>query len=357
MATEALNLQDLLAPIPGDNPCGENLRWDPVYDKIKEARRETDRDAFGSNDPVEADWAFVFDTTIEALTERSKDLMLAGYLVQALVEKRGFVGLRDGLRLVGGLLDTFWDDLYPQIEGGDLEPRAAPIVWLTEADRGGRIPSRIRDVGLAPGVTADGWTYSWSLWKSRYEPPKGENEDDEVYARRKGAAEERTKFFEEAVGAAPVQHFGTLQEELVECLDELKAVDARLDDRFGREAPGTTGLRTALEDCLTLVRRVIKDKGGLPTDGPNGTNGEDPDHPGGPTVASGPIRSRGDALRRLSEVAEYFRQVEPHSPISYLVDRAVTWGYMSFDRLLEELIKDTGVRGQIGELLGLKRGE
>jgi hypothetical protein len=32
---------DLLNPIPGDNPSGANLRYDPAYDKVKvkEARR------------------------------------------------------------------------------------------------------------------------------------------------------------------------------------------------------------------------------------------------------------------------------------------------------------------------------
>ena len=34
--------EDLLTPIPGDNPAGQNLRYAPVYDKIKEARREDD---------------------------------------------------------------------------------------------------------------------------------------------------------------------------------------------------------------------------------------------------------------------------------------------------------------------------
>src|ERR1700686_2881989 len=32
--------EGLLNPIPGDNPSGKTLRYDPVYDKIREARRE-----------------------------------------------------------------------------------------------------------------------------------------------------------------------------------------------------------------------------------------------------------------------------------------------------------------------------
>ena len=31
---------NLLNPIPGENPSGEDLRYAPIYDQIKEARRE-----------------------------------------------------------------------------------------------------------------------------------------------------------------------------------------------------------------------------------------------------------------------------------------------------------------------------
>jgi type VI secretion system protein ImpA len=62
-------------------------------------------------------------------------------------------------------------------------------------------------------------------------------------------------------------------------------------------------------------------------------------------------------VRRLAEVAVYFRQAEPHSPVSYLVERASSWARMSFEELLAELVKDSGTRDQIGELLGIKRTE
>jgi type VI secretion system protein ImpA len=42
--------EDLLNPIPGDNPAGTNLYYDPVYPKIKEARREDD-------DAPQGEWA------------------------------------------------------------------------------------------------------------------------------------------------------------------------------------------------------------------------------------------------------------------------------------------------------------
>ena len=42
MLARAEILDPLLAPIPGDNPSGRSVRNDPIYDKIKEARREDD---------------------------------------------------------------------------------------------------------------------------------------------------------------------------------------------------------------------------------------------------------------------------------------------------------------------------
>ena len=79
----------------------------------------------------------------------------------------------------------------------------------------------------------------------------------------------------------------------------------------------------------------------------------------GSGMAAGPVGTRQDALKRLREVEDYFRRTEPHSPISYLIGRAVSWGNMSFEELLRDLARDKSVLGPIWETLGLdnKDGE
>ncbi len=72
----------------------------------------------------------------------------------------------------------------------------------------------------------------------------------------------------------------------------------------------------------------------------------------GVATAAGAVRSRQDALKRLSDVAEFFRKTEPHSPVSYLVQRAVKWGNMPLDNWLQEVIKDETVLGNLRETLG-----
>jgi type VI secretion system protein ImpA len=351
-----IDLDRLLAPITGDNPCGESLRWDPLYDEIKSARREDDKDALGAEGPTQADWPLVASKASAALAERSKDLMLAGFLTDALVQLHGFAGLRDGVCVLNRLIDNFWDGVYPLPDGDDLEPRAAPIVWLTEVDRGARLPNRVREVPLA-SATSNGSVPSWSLWKARYISPKSDGESDSAYETRRAEAEERAKVFEQAVAATPLEYYVNLREDLADCLKELQHLSTSLDQRFGRVAPGTVALRQALEECGALVGRIFKEKGGRDGAELEGATSatDEPAAERGTASSSGPIRSREDALRRLAEVAAYFRQAEPHSPISYLVGRAAAWGRMSFEELVTELVKDSNARAQIGELLGFSK--
>ena len=51
---------------------------------------------------------------------------------------------------------------------------------------------------------------------------------------------------------------------------------------------------------------------------------------------------------------EFFRRTEPHSPVSYLVQRAVQWGHMPLENWLRDVIKDEAVLANLRDTLGLK---
>ena len=124
--------EDVLDPIPGDNPAGPYLRYDPVYDKIKEARRQDlDVPQGGWQTSLKtAEWPVVIKLSTETLAKRSKDLQIAAWLAEALLQRHGFSGLADGLAVLVGLLERFWDDLHPELEDGDAELRAVPLAWV-----------------------------------------------------------------------------------------------------------------------------------------------------------------------------------------------------------------------------------
>ncbi|MCA8944763.1 MAG: type VI secretion system ImpA family N-terminal domain-containing protein [Planctomycetes bacterium] len=71
--------------------------------------------------------------------------------------------------------------------------------------------------------------------------------------------------------------------------------------------------------------------------------------------AAGPITNRKVAFERLREVADYLKRTEPHSPVAYLVQRAIKWGDMPLESVIAELVKNNDVRKQVYETLGLKQ--
>src|ERR1700694_6315960 len=111
---------DLLNPIPGDNPSGANLRYAPVYDKIKEARRQDDDAPQGewAHERKVADYKQVVKLASEALAAKSKDLQLAVWLTEAMLRTEGYAGLLASLKLCQSLIENFWDTLYPELEDG-----------------------------------------------------------------------------------------------------------------------------------------------------------------------------------------------------------------------------------------------
>ena len=113
------DLDALLAPISAERPAGESLRYEQTYDLIKEARRADDPNlpqGIYATELKKADWSLVEQLCAEALATRSKDLQLAAWLMEAWVHLHGFAGAREGLALLRGLLEGFWEHLYPEID-------------------------------------------------------------------------------------------------------------------------------------------------------------------------------------------------------------------------------------------------
>ena len=90
----------LLAPIAGESPTGESLRYEGTYDAIQQARRDDEdhlpRGVWEAN-LRRADWRNVASLCSQALAERSKDLQVAAWLLEANLHLRGLAGLAGGL--------------------------------------------------------------------------------------------------------------------------------------------------------------------------------------------------------------------------------------------------------------------
>lgn len=362
-----VEVEALLAPIAGENPAGESLQYSGLYDEIREARRSDDTLAQGDwqHEPKTAEWPKVVDLATGALAAKTKDFQVCAWLGEALVELYGFVGLRDGLKVMRGLHEQFWDNGHPVIEDGDLDGRANALSFM---DTRIEIPLKRVSITKAGGGGPD---YSYLQWddSTRFDFPENtEALDSDAIARAaelraQAEAEGRTtgEQWRKAKTATRRAFYEETYLVLNQCWDEFQLLDRVMDEKFGRQTPGLGAIKKTLDNLRTLVEKTVKEKRILEpdpvADGASAPVAGDGDGTSAVTsegVAGGPLRSRTDALRQLAEVAQYFQRTEPHSPVAYLVNRAIKWGQMPLELWLEDVIKDGTVLGHLKETLGLE---
>ena len=69
------------------------------------------------------------------------------------------------------------------------------------------------------------------------------------------------------------------------------------------------------------------------------------------------IENREQALRMLEHLAAWFRQAEPHSPISYSLQQLARYGRMPLPELLNHLIPDGQARNTFLNLSAMESPE
>jgi type VI secretion system protein ImpA len=321
--------EGLLNPIPGDNPSGKNLRYDPIYDKIREARREEEALPQGdwSYDIKKADYPLVIKLATEVLSTKSKDLQIAVWLTEAVLFRDHIAGLREGLDLLKGLLGTFWDTLYPEIEDDDVEIRSAPLGWV-----GSTLDVGVRRLSLTKNKL-DLLKYQESR-RVGYEADCAGN--DAKTAARNNAIEEKkctAEEFDQAVRATGDAYYEKLAANLVAALESLQSLEALSDEKFGRSGPNFANLRTALEEVQDMVKQYHKPV----VLEPEATAEEPAEEVRAESAAAGaPVTKkrsvtaepvdRDDAMQRVSAVAGFLRRESPQNPVPYLLLRAARWG-------------------------------
>jgi type VI secretion system protein ImpA len=333
----------ILVPIPGDNPSGRDLRFAPIYDEIKEARRQDDELNQGAwqHERKTADHGLVIRLIEEALSNQTKDLQLAAWLTEALLKKQFFGGLRDGLEVCRGLLETFWDTLYPELDDGDTEFRAAPLEWI-----GTKFEVFIKSAPLC----AAGHDFF------KYKESRSIEYEDQAKDKDKKAAREAAikagkltpEAFDKAFGETQKPFYAQAEKDLDASLAALSALDRTCREKFGESsAPSFMKVRGALQDVRAVVHGFLQKKRETDPDPVEDTpvadaaTGEtsspaESESPSAGTVAGGGTAmmvqapeepaDRRDAIASVVATAAFLRRREPKSPASYLMLRGLRWG-------------------------------
>ncbi|MBX9603058.1 MAG: type VI secretion system protein TssA [Bryobacteraceae bacterium] len=329
---------DLLNPIPGDNPSGKEIRYAPVYDKIKEARREDDDAPQGewARERKSYDAAQIIKLAGEAIATQSKDLQLAVWMTEALLRKEGVPGLREGLDLNRALIENFWDTLYPEIEDGDIELRAVPLEWL-----GSRLVDHLKKAPLYKGGVS-----FYRYQQSRTVPTEAEAGASEQKMEMRQAAVQDGKLtpeeFEQIFRTSSTAQFEAMLATFDGLLESCTALKEICDAKFADYSPSFSPLQTAIEEIRHLIKTQLNRKYELEGGAPEAAVEEAPageeysesyeESSSRPArrkkgISAGPEPTdMEDAAARLAAVARWMRQNDPNSPAPYLMLRGFRWG-------------------------------
>ncbi len=353
-----LDLPKLLAPISRENPSGDYLFYEGTYDQVQEARREDDAgldQGVWTTDLKKADWGRVQDLCMDALLKRSKDVQLAAWLMEALLHSEGFLGLRKGLEILCSLTMEFWEDIYPQLEGDDIETRAAPFFWIND-----KLSVRLKLSPIVEKGAQELKGLSFSDWQ------KASKNENLIRKGQLDPADETANVFTQSkflteCALSPSNYYSELSNDISESIEWAQKLEAFLDEKCGRDSPSLIGFRETLETILRLVDETIKPRLGISKEEglekqvkPQEKKMEKKTVAIPAPEAVSTVQNRAEAYRMLQQAADYLLVTEPHSPAPYLVKRAVSWGNMSLAELLGEIVKDESDMRMIFELLGMK---
>jgi type VI secretion system protein ImpA len=373
-----IDIEALLAPIVEDSPCGRDLRDNSAptsnYQMVKLARstaRSAERSNVYSDGGQQADdakrkiedsWRKILELAPKIIRQESKDLEVACWYTEALVRRDGFAGLRDGFYLLEGLVEHFWDGLFPQPDEYGLETRVGSLKGLNgEGGSEGALLQPIRNCIITNSSQHRPFSY-WEYQSAADTQRMLDEKAREKEVARKGYSLQN---IESAVKDSSNAFITELRDTLVETLDSYSRLNDRLYQLCGSaEAPPSSSISNLLKECLNAVtylggNKFIKAAEEAHYDDiPQEESGmAEPDAPpanSGAQMLQRALVNRDQAFKQLQEIADFFRKTEPHSPISYMIEKAVKWGNMPLHELMQELILDEGSRNRFAELTGAK---
>ena len=370
-----IDIEELVAPIDGDNPAGVDLRESrsEEYYQIKDARnaaRAEERSALmEETDPgaAMATWRLVLELSPKVLTEQSKDLEVCTWYIEALVRSEGFSGLRDGITLVNRLVAEYWEHLYPLPDEDGMETKVAPLTGLNGDGAEGTLIAPIRNLEITAPDSFSGDFSAFSLWQYQQALEVSKITDPEKKSQRQQRQGYSLEDVEKAVRASSSAFFLELMASLEETLSQYQALGQQLSKYCGADTPPNSNVIAILEEVQRSVRFVAKDKltVAAPVEAAAETAADDNDSATTPAAVQGSgaaqsfntqgaVGNRDDALLQLSEIAKFFRATEPHTPIASGIERLVKWGKMPVGELMGELMPDTNARNIFRQLTGVE---
>lgn len=345
-------VEKLLKPVSAEQPCGPDLSEKPAYDELARILKGKPSIEVGSVEkPAEPpDWRELRAKSIEYLSQ-SKHLRAAMMFCGSSLQLTGLPGFRDGLQLIRGLVEQYWPTVHPplDVEDNNDPTQRLNILGALNSPRGTLRPDiqqwlaiidylytapLCRPKGAEP-VTLDMASAAHRRAENKSEASGGE-----------GGASAPTGMdlaqLGQAFRAAAPAEVEANHAAVAESLEALAGLDQFLTETLGS---GNTISFDELQKVLKELQGVLQaylpgSAAGADGVSPEGNVVSGGGGASGATSAisiTGAVRSREDVVRMIDAICEYYRQVEPSSPVPYLLKRAQKMARMNFVESMQEL--------------------
>ncbi|MDH6592244.1 type VI secretion system protein ImpA [Variovorax sp. TBS-050B] len=335
----------LQSPVEGPLPCGEDLEYDPEFLALQQAATGKREQQFGATIiPAEPpDWARV-ERLAKALCQRTLDVRVLVLLTLAWTETQGLPGYVDGLRVVEGVLQKFWDDVHPRVVDDGFEdplPRMNALAALAEAEGLGR---SVRDARL---LEDGGASMSLRQVEALLDSSKADQID---YPGGIGRLREVARRAQEK-GAPPVVALHAA----LELLQRIREIAERA---LGQSwAPDFSRLERSLRTVVQLLPEQAQPASAEASEAATagegsaeGASASGPAQAGGPASGASGLRvtsvkdieisSRDDVQVLLEKACQFMERTEPSHPAPMLIRRAQRLLDLNFFQIIEELVPE-----------------
>ncbi|PVV12338.1 MAG: hypothetical protein B6D77_05590 [gamma proteobacterium symbiont of Ctena orbiculata] len=322
--TATIDLEKLLTAVSDEAPAGSDLEYDPLFSEMERAAEGKEEQEFGdtivpAEDP---DWRELKAKALQVL-EQSKDLRAAIHLTLALIHTDGLAGLSDGLELIKGYIEQYWESLHPQLDPDDNNDPTIRINTLINLCDPIQALGAVNKAPLVSSTIMGTYSYrDIQIASGSLQPADGENPEialDQVDAAFRECPAEQTQ--------QTLSHIG-------HAIEWVNTIERQLNERVGLDqAPDLQ----SLAELLKLLQKEVATRAGVDT----GDEAMDQDTGDASTQqkASSPgvINSRDDVISALERINQYYRKNEPSSPIPLLLDRAKRLVKMDFYEIVQDL--------------------
>ncbi|MDR2074844.1 MAG: type VI secretion system ImpA family N-terminal domain-containing protein [Holosporales bacterium] len=312
----------VISEIPNSTDgVGADISLTLLYDEIKNARTEEDaRLSLGiwERELKKADWPLVESLAVDILSNKSKDLQIMAWFIEALASMDKLDGIQSSLFILKLFLESFWYTCFPKKEdnSSDIDRKINILNWIED-----KIANKIFTFHFVANISLYEYEYAVELKTLMKRSPETEasilrdaEKDNrkmlnDIYSELKSVNKESVKALRDGITKTNAC-VTSLKETLGKILDNSQVVSfSQIVDYISR--------------ISKIVDQTYKEELNMPEKEkiPNAVSSETSD----------------DIYSQISRLSTELKKLERHSPAPFVLDLVVSWQNKTLFEVMSDL--------------------